>query len=340
MGEVSIVGLDLAKHVFQAHGNDPSGRMVFTRKLSRSQVLPFFGKLAPCTVAMESCSASHYWAREIAKLGHDVRLVPPQYVKPFVKRQKNDAADAEAICEAAVRPSMRFVTPKTEDKHADAMLFRGRDLLVRQKVQLLHAIRGHFAEFGIIAPAGKGSIARFRAHIEDHLVAIPEHARDVLRLLMKALDETSEKADLLSKEIERRAKADEATRRMTTIPGIGPVTAMAISALAPPAEAFASGRDFAAWIGLTPSQNSSGGKERLGKISKRGNPTLRRLLVTCAATRIKYQALKKGPIDPWLQGLLARKPRMLVITALANKLARIVWAVLRYGTVFKAPAVA
>ena len=340
MEKVSIIGLDLAKHVFQAHGADSAGRKLFSRKLSRTQVLGFFAEQPRCVVAMEACSTSHYWARAIAKIGHEVKLIPPQYVKPFVKRQKNDAMDAEAICEAAMRPTMRFVAIKSEEKHADCMLFRARDLLVRQRSQLVHAMRGHFAEFGYIAAAGISCINRFREWLSEATSVIPSIALDILRLLLKSIDDLSAQLVELDRKIADRAKSDDLTQRLMTVPGIGKITAMAISALAPDAATFASGRDFAAWIGLTRRQHSSGGKELLGKISKKGNQTLRRLLIICASSRVK-SAVRHGKSDSeWLRGMLARKPRMLVITALANKLARIVWALSARGGVYRAPAMA
>jgi len=338
--EVTIIGLDIAKHVFQAHGADASGARRFSRKLSRGQVLQFLAGFPPCIVAMEACSTSQYWAREIEKLGHTPRLIPPQYVKPYVKRQKNDATDAEAIVEAAMRPTMRFVPHKSEEKHADGMLFRGRDLLVRQRSQLIHALRGHFSEYGVIAPAGPASVKRFRAHLEDPALDIPVMAKTVLRILLSQIDALTEQMGKLDIAIAERAKSDDLTRRLMTIPGVGPITAMAISALAPAATTFASGRDFAAWIGLTPQQHSSGGKERLGRITKKGNTTLRRLLVICASSRVKAVVRYNRPDTPWLMSMLARKPRMLAITALANKLARIIWAMSLHGGAYRAPVIA
>jgi len=337
MTEVVVVGLDIAKHVFQAHGADGSGAKLFNRKLSRGQVLKFLASLSPCIVAMEACSTSQYWAREIEKLGHTPRLIPPQYVKPYVKRQKNDATDAEAIAEAAMRPTMRFVTHKSAEKHADGMLFRGRDLLVRQRSQLINALRGHFAEYGFIAPPGLASVKRLRAYLEQPDLDIPDMAQTVLNLLLGQIDILTAKMVELDEAIAKRAKADELTRRLMTIPGIGRITAMAISALAPPASVFEKGRDFAAWIGLTPQQHSSGGKERLGRITKKGNTTLRRLLVICASSRVK--AVVRFGVDggAWLTGLLSRKPRMVAITALANKLARMVWAMSISGASYKTP---
>jgi transposase len=337
--KITTIGIDLAKNVFQVCGADASGSLLFNKKLRRSQVLQFFAEIPPCVVAMEACCSSHYWAREIAKLGHATKLIPPQYVKPFVKRQKNDATDAEAICEAAQRPTMRFVPGKSAEKHADTMLFRGRDLIVRQRSQLIHALRGHFAEFGIIAPAGPASVKKFRACLEEQQIDIPLMAQEILHLLLQQIDVLSEKIAMLDKAVKDRAKSDELAKRLMTIPSVGYVTAMALSAIAPPAETFRTARDFAAWVGLTPRQHSSGGKERLGKITKQGYRTLRRLLIIGASARVKAVVRFAAPASGWLTKILERKPRMLAIAALANKLARIAWALMARGGAYKAPAV-
>src|SRR5690554_3333014 len=236
MSEITTVGLDLAKNVFQAHGADASGRAVLRRKLRRDQVLAFFGRLAPCVVAMEACGGAHFWGREIGKLGHEVRLIPPAYVKPFVKRQKNDAADAEAICEAALRPTMRFVAVKSEESQAAAVVFRTRDLLVRQRTQIINALRGHLAEFGIIVAQGPAHVVKLILAVEDPESPLPEMARPVLEVLVETLRALDERIRLLDAEIAHRAKEDEVARRLMTIPGIGPVTATALTALAPAAE--------------------------------------------------------------------------------------------------------
>ncbi|ESX08387.1 hypothetical protein X768_23250 [Mesorhizobium sp. LSJC265A00] len=245
MLEVNIIGLDLAKNVFQAHGADASGIALFRKKLRRDQVLRFLAEQPTCTVAMEACASSHYWAREISGLGHSVRLIAPGYVKPFVKRQKNDAADAEAICEAAQRPTMRFVAVKSEEQQAAAIVFRVRDLVVRQRTQAINAIRGHLAEFGMVAAQGLFHVAKLLAAIEDKGSAVPEVARSILRLLVEQLRSLDEKMALLDREIARRAKEDTEARRLMTIPGIGPITATALAALAPSAQTFKRGRDFA-----------------------------------------------------------------------------------------------
>jgi transposase len=283
--EVSTIVLDLAKHVFQAHRASASGAVLFRKRLRREQVLRFFASQPRCRVAMEACASGHYWARAISDLGHEVRLIPPAYVKPFVKRQKNDMADAEAICEAAQRPTMRFVAVKSEAKQATAVIFRARDLLVGQRTQIINALRGHLAEYGLIAPQGPSHIERLIAQIEDPASGIPEVARSCLGRLIEMLRHLQNEITTLDREITVRAKSDDVARRLMTILGIGPLIATAIEALAPPSEIFSSGRDFAAWIGLTPVQRSTGGKERLGRTSRMGERTLRRLLIFCGQRR-------------------------------------------------------
>jgi transposase len=340
MEEVTTIGLDLAKQVFHVHGASASGTALFSKRLSRPRLLGFLSKQPRCTVAMEACGGSHYWAREIERLGHAVRLIPPAYVKPFVKRQKNDAADAEAICEAAQRPSMRFVPVKSEEQQASAVVFRARDLLVRQRTQLGNALRGLVAEFGWIAPKGLFHLAGLMARIEDPACPLPQSARGVFVMMIESIRALDGRIADLDREITRRAKEDATASRLMTIPGIGPITATALVALAPPAEGFRKGRDFAAWLGLTPLQRSTGGKQKLGAISKMGDRTLRRLLIIGSAA-VVLQASKRGaPAGSWLAQMMARKPRMLVTVALANKTARIVWAVLTKGEVYRAPAAA
>jgi transposase len=279
---------------------------------------------------------------QLAQLGHQVRLIPPAYVKPFVKRQKNDANDAEAICEAAQRPSMRFVAVKSERQQAAALVFRTRDLLVRQRTQLINAIRGHLAEYGWIAPKGPSHVAILADLLKDEEMAssLPEAARAMFRLMLDLLAGLAGKIAALDKEIARRARDDEVSRRLMTVPGIGPISATAIAALAPPAETFAKGRDFAAWLGLTPLQRSTGGKRKLGATSKMGERTLRRLLII-GSSAVVLQASKRGaPRGSWLEQMLARKPRMLVTVALANKMARIIWALLVKQENYRAPVAA
>ena len=340
MEQVITIGLDLAKSVFQAHGADRAGGVVFRKKLRREQLLAFFANQPRCLVAMEACASAHYWAREIGGLGHEVRLIPPAYVKPFVKRQKNDMADAEAICEAAQRPTMRFVTPKSADAQGSAVVFRTRDLLIRQRTQLINALRGHLAEFGFVVRQGAAHTARLIDVVDDHSSDLPAEARPVLAIIAQSLRALQGQIAQLDTEIAARAKRDPVARRLMTIPGVGPVVATALVALAPAASTFKRGRDFAAWVGLTPRQHSSGGKERLGRTSKMGERSLRRLLILGASSAAKASSRESALANPWLTSLLARKPRMLVTVALANKMARIVWALMAHGGTYRAPAMA
>jgi transposase len=340
VNQVSTVGLDLAKYIFQLHGADRAGAVVFRQKLRRGQLLAFLATLPPCTVALEACASAHYWGREIAKLGHTVKLIAPAYVKPFVKRQKNDMADAEAICEAAQRPTMRFVAVKSEQAQAAAVVFRTRDLLVRQRTQAINALRGHLAEFGIIAAKGPLHVPKLIALMDDPTSDLPHAARVILGILVQELQALDERILMLDREIVRQAKDNAVARRLMTIPGIGAVTAAALTALAPPADTFRRGRDFAAWLGLTPVQRSSGGKERLGKTSKMGERSLRRLLILGASAVARWAAQKGPPAGSWLARMMSRKPPLLVRVALANKMARVVWALLAKGGVYRAPVVA
>lgn len=338
MSEVSTVGIDLAKSVFQIHGADAGGAVVFRKKLRRDQVLAFFSTLPRCVVAMEACASAHHWAREIAALGHDTRLISPAYVKPFVKRQKNDMADAEAICEAAQRPTMRFVQGKSAEAQASAVVFRTRDLLVRQRTQLINALRGHLTEFGYIVRQGVGHVGKLVEIVGDPSSDIPAQARPVLAVIAQGLEALQAQIALLDREIASRAKADPVAKRLMTIPGVGPVIATALVALAPDATTFRRGRDFAAWLGLVPRQHSSGGKERLGRTTKMGERSLRRLLILGASSTTKVAARDPDKAGAWLTGMLARKPRMLVTVAMANKMARIVWALMAHGGSYRAPA--
>jgi transposase len=341
VSEVTTIGLDIAKHVFHAHGADATGRAVFSRRLTRGKLLDFFAAQPRCLVALEACGGAHHWARELQAMGHDVRLIPPAYVKPYVKRHKNDAIDAEAICEAAQRPSMRFVAVKSEEQQAAALVFRTRDLAVKQRTQIANAIRGHLAEYGWVAPKGAAHLAMLADLLDDEIGdTLPEAARPMFAMMVDMLADLDRRIAELDKEITRRAREDEVARRLMTIPGIGPITATAIAAIAPPAETFAKGRDFAAWLGLVPKQTSTGGKQKLGAISRMGERTLRRLLII-GSSAVVLQASKRGaPAGSWLEGMLARKPRMLVTVALANKMARTVWALLVKREDYRAPVAA
>jgi transposase len=340
MVEVSIIGLDLAKNVFQAHGSAADGSVVFRRKLSRLQVMTFFAQQPRCTVAMEACASAHHWGRAIAALGHTVKLIPPAYVKPFVKRQKNDMADAEAIAEAAARPTMRFVPVKSEAQQAMAMAYRTRDLLVRQRTQTINALRGHLAEYGVVAPTGIAHVGRLAAIVDGEEGMLPAPVVELARVLLGQIATLSAQVDALEKQLRQRAASDEAVRRLMTIPGVGVIAATALTTFAPPPETFAKGRDFAAWVGLTPRQHSSGGKERLGKTSKMGQRDIRRLLIIGAVAAVRWAARKGAPEGSWLARMLAKKPRMLVAVALANRMARVAWALMRKGEEYRNPAAA
>jgi len=339
MEEVSIVGLDIAKNSFQAHGAGPDGSVVFRRRLSRSRVLTFLGDLPSCLVALEACASAHYWGREIARLGHEVRLIAPQYVKPFVKRQKNDMVDAEAITEAAARPSMRFVAVKSAEKQGQAMVLKTRDLLTGQRTQTINALRGHLAEHGIIAPQGTQNIDRLAYELECRAEELPTIVVSLCQMLLHHIQALTDRIDNLTHQVRRIARDDDTARRLTSIPGVGPISAVALATLAPPPGLFEKGRDFAAWVGLTPRQHSTGGKARLGRTSKMGQRDIRRLLIVGAMAVIATAEKYGGPPEgTWLARMMARKPKMLVAVALANKIARTAWALITRGGVYQAPA--
>jgi len=320
--QITTIGLDLAKNVFQVHGVDAEGGSEVRRKLRRGELLRFFEKLPPCLVGMEACAGAHHWARQIAAFGHEVKLMPPAYVKPYVGRQKNDMADAAAICEAVSRPSMRYVPVKSAAQQAALLAHRGRSLLIRQRTSLINAIRAHCTEFGLVAAKGPANIACLIAAIRDgQNPLLPQEARPALSILVDQLQFLNDRV-----------------RRLMTIPGIGIITATAIAATVPDAGAFKSGREFAAWIGLVPRQQSSGGKERLGGISKMGDAYLRRLLISGAHAVISHAKRRKDIGETWLGGLLARKPSMVAAVALANKTARIAWAIMARGETYRATA--
>ena len=334
------IGLDLGKSVFQVHGVDAEGAVVVQRRLTRGKLLHFFGKQAPCLVGMEACAAAHHWGRELRKLGHTVRLMPPRYVKPYVKRQKNDAADAEAICEAVTRPSMRFVEIKTCEQQGTLVLHRVRLMLMRQRVQLSNAIRGHMAEYGLVAPVGRNGLQRLIAILgnpDDERV--PAVARASLAPLVCQFGLVNDQVLENDRRVRASARSTELGCRLMEIPGVGPVLASAMVAAVPNPKMFKSGRDLAAWIGLVPRQNSSGGKEKLGGITKQGDRYLRQLLVTGALAVIRY-AQKHGTKRPWLVHLLARRSPKIAAVALANKMARMIWAMMMTGERYREPTVA
>jgi transposase len=328
VSEVTTVGLDLAKHVFQVHGVDAEGATVVRRQLRRGQVLAFFSRLPRCLVGLEACATAHYWARELQGLGHEVRLMPAQYVKAYVKRNKNDAADAQAICEAVLRPTMRFVAPKTAEQQAALLLHRGRERLVGQRTMLVNALRAHLAEFGVVAPQGLRNVGQLIAIVRDAGDArLPGLARQVLEVLALQIEQIEGAVAALEKQLMAWHKANPVSQRLATIPGIGPIIATAIAATVVEPSGFRSGREFAAWLGLVPRQNSTGGKTRLGGISKRGNHYLRRLLINGASANLLRS--KATNADPWVIGLRRRRPSLVVAVALANKTARIAWAVMQ-----------
>ncbi len=335
--QIATIGLDIAKRMVQVHGVDEGGRAVLKRRLVRHKVLEFFANLPRCLIGLEACGGAHFWARELARLGHEVRLMPAQYVKAYLRRGKNDAADAAAICEAVTRPSMRFVPVKGEAQQAALMLHRVRDLLVRQRTQLINAIRGHLAEFGVIEAQGPWNVGRLVARL-DQDGSVPELVRQLIQLLAAQLQEVEKRIGEVDARILAWHKADLVSQRLATIPGIGPLVATAIAATVPEPSAFRSGREFAAWLGLVPRQNSTGGKTRLGRTSRQGDAYIRRLLVI-GAQSVLYGS-KAARANPWIQGLLAKRPRMVVAVALANKTARIAWAVMARGTTYRIAAAA
>jgi transposase len=340
MVEVITIGLDIAKNVFQVHGVDARGAVAVRRQLRRAEVLKFFGGLPPCLVGMEACGSAHYWARQVGGLGHAVRLLPPAHVKAYVKRgKKNDAADAAAICEAVTRPHMQFVPVKSAEQQGVLLLHRTRDLMVRQRTMLINALRGHLGEFGLVAGPGKGNFARLVASLEGEAgEVLPALVLSALRLMVAQIDDANEKIEALEKEILASHRHCDASRRLATIPGIGPIIASAIAATVADASTFGSGRQFAAWLGLVPKQNSTGGKDRLGGITKTGDRYIRRLLVIGATGLVRYRRKNVPGGTEWLSGLLAHKPVRLVTVALANKMARIAWAVLSRGEVYREAA--
>lgn len=339
--QVSTIGIDLAKNVFQVHGVDAQGKVVLMRQLRRKQVLEFFAKISSCLVGMEACATGHHWAREIGKLGHEVKLIPPSYVKPYVRRQKNDAADAAAICEAVTRPSMRFVPVKSVEQQATLAVHRARALLIGQRTQITNALRAHLAELGLVADEGRDGLASLISIVEEEATSqsLPIAMLQALRALISHLTSVQQQIGELDRAIHAQHRANPVSRRLESIPGIGVIGATAIAATVTDPGAFKSGRELAAWIGLVPRQNSTGGKERLGGISKQGDRYLRRLLVAGAMAVIQH-ARRHPEKQPWITKLLAKKPAKVVAIAVANKSARIAWAIMSNGGIYRPPALA
>jgi transposase len=334
----TMIGVDLAKNVFQVHGASMAGQLKFRKKLPRSQFLQFMATKAPAVVVMEACGSASYWAREMQKLGHEVKLIAPQYVRPFVKRQKNDMADAEAIVIAAQRPEMRFVEPKTEAQQGRAVLFRARERLVRQRTELVNALRGILYEYGYTAPQGIGQVKRIETIINEPSSLLPELVRDECRDLIAQIAEKTARIDAKTKMAKELIANSTTARRLQTMPGVGPLTALAVEAFSPAIKEFRRGRDFAAWLGLVPRQHSSGGKNRLGRVSKCGQADIRRLLIIGAMSRLTWLGRRSIPAGSWLDRMMSRKPKMLVAIALANKMARAIWAMLTKNENYRDPA--
>jgi transposase len=338
MGEVITIGLDIAKSVFQVHGVDSAGAVVIRKRVSRAKVSVLFADLPPCLIGIEACPSAHHWGRELESLGHTVRLMPPSYVKAYLKRSKNDANDAEAICEAVTRPSMRFVALKTKEQQAALMLHRTRQLLVRQRTMLSNAMRGHLAELGIVSAKGRNGTGELLRIISDSTDSrLSPVARGILEVLARQYSAIGTEIDSIQKGILAWHRSCEASRRLEEIPGIGPIVATALVAEIGDWKAFGSGRDLAAWIGLVPKQRTTGGKDRLGGITKQGNRYLRWLLVTGAMAVIRYAQRHGTRKRPWLGRLMDRRPTKVAAVALANKMARVAWAIMVHGDRYKEP---
>jgi transposase len=338
MQAITTIGLDIAKSVFQVHGIDAEGKVIVRRQLKRRHILAFFAKLPPCLVGIEACASSHHWSRELKRLGHTVRLMPPAYVKPYVKRQKNDATDAEAICEAVRRPTMRFVETKTPEQQSCLVLHRTRHLFIRQQTSLINAIRAHLAEFGIVAPVGRRGVEELLdvvADVSDK--RLPEVARACLTALGAQLRMLKTQILSFDRMITAWHRSNETSKRLDALPGVGPALATALVASVADPKAFRSGRDFSAWVGLVPKQSSSGGKQKLGSISKQGDRYLRSLFTAGALAVIRYAKIHGTKHRPWLTALLARRPTKVAAVALANKIARMAWAMMARGERYREP---
>jgi transposase len=330
MDRIVRIGMDTSKNVFQLHGVNEEEEPVLQRKLRRAQMISFMTRLTPTVVGIEAGGAAHYWARTLAAMGHEVRIMAPQFVKPYVKRGKNDAADAEALCEAMNRPTMRFVPPKTAEQQAALMLVSIRDRLVRSRTQLTNAIRGYAAEFGLITSCGVRKVAPFVEHVAQD-GNLPDLARSLFRELGDELAKLEARIRKIDAELVARHRQSEMSQRLAQMPGIGPIGATMLALKTPDPHGFRSARHFAAWIGLTPKDHSTGGKNRLGTITKAGDETLRSVLVVGATAVISQMRRGRKRYWPWLERLLERKPPKLVAIALANKLARIAWKLMTSG---------
>lgn len=336
LSSVTCVAVDLAKHVFQVHATDAAGRVIVAKALRRKDVVPFFASLRPCLVGMEACGSAHHWGRALIALGHDVKLIAPAYVKPFVKRQKNDRNDAAAIYETLSRPGLRFVTVRSIENQAVLMQHKAREMLVQQRTQLLNALRGHLAEVGIIAAQGSCHMRSLGVLIHEGHADLPDAVRASLMPLVVQIASLDDAIKDIDADIAAQAKADPVANRLMTIPGIGPVTASALAATVGDPSGFAGPREFAAFLGLVPRQHSSGGKARLGRITKMGNQYLRKLLVVGAHAVLVHQARHDDPLRRWARKLLETKPFKLVAVACANKLARMAFALMRQNTRYHA----
>ena len=338
MSSIIRIGMDTAKNVFQLHGVDGAEEVVLKRQFRRAEMVKFFEKLPPTLVAIEACASSHHWGRLLTELGHEVRLIPPQYVKAYVKRGKNDAADAEALCEAVTRPSMRFVPIKTSEQQASCMLMTVRERLVHVRSQLSNAIRSYAGEFGIIGAAGRQNVVGLIKRILEDC-SLPKLAQELFAFQAREYEEVSRRLAEIDHKLLEWHRSDEVSSRLATIPGVGPISATMLSMKAPPAESFRSGRQFAAWLGLTPKDHSTGGRNRLGGITKAGDPAVRSTLIVGATALLRHVRAGRTAPSPWLADMLERKPPKLVAVALANKFARIAWRLMISGGVYKKPEV-